>query len=65
MIYVECAGFVVKIEKSQWNPSQEVEWLGFVINLSKGEFTVPSDKIDWLRVKLSELNSVVLFLPNK
>jgi len=47
-------------QKSQWNPSQEVEWLAFVINLSKGEFTIPSNKIDGLRVKLFELNSVDL-----
>jgi len=32
---LERAGFVVNIDKSQWIPSQEIEWLGFTINLSK------------------------------
>ena len=44
--HLESAGFVINIEKSQWDPSHSMEWLGFLINLSKGEFSVPNDKID-------------------
>ena len=51
--HLESAGFVVNIEKSQWDPSHSMEWLGFLINLSKGEFSVPNDKID----KLLELKT--------
>ena len=35
------AGFIVNVEKSEWKPSTKVEWLGFMINLSKGEFSIP------------------------
>ena len=30
------AGFVVNIEKSVWDPSTDMEWLGFKIDLAKG-----------------------------
>jgi len=54
------AGFVVNIDKSQWIPSQEIDWLGFTINLSKGEFSVRDSKLNRLRQKLFELNRVEL-----
>jgi len=57
---LEHAGFVIKIEKCEWVPSQEIEWLGFIINLDQGEFTVPSSKLDRLKQKLFELSSVDL-----
>ena len=57
---LEHAGFVVNIEKCQWVPSQEIEWLGFIINLDQGEFTVPCSKLDRLKQKLFELSSVDL-----
>ena len=57
---LEHAGFVVNIQKSQWEPSHVVEWLGLIIDLSKGVFTVPDHKIDRLRCKLAELNSTDL-----
>jgi len=49
---LECAGFVVNIDKSQWIPSQEIEWLEFTISLSKGEFSVPDSKLNRLKQKL-------------
>jgi len=57
---LEHAGFVVNIEKCQWIPSQEIEWLGFITNLDQGEFTVPCSKLDRLKQKLFELSSVDL-----
>ena len=29
------AGFIVHKEKSQWTPSQKMQWLGFDLNLEK------------------------------
>ena len=54
---LESAGFVVNVEKSQWDPSHSTEWLGFLIDLSKSEFSVPGDKINRLKSKLLELKN--------
>lgn len=52
---LESAGFVKNIEKSQWDPSVRIEWLGFLIDLDKGEFTVPDHKISSLNSQLREV----------
>ena len=52
------AGFIVNIEKSEWQPSTIIEWLGFTIDLSKGEFSIPEEKIKALKSKLVEIKSV-------
>ena len=39
------SGFVVNDEKSQWDPVQCGELLGFVINLATGLFTVPERRV--------------------
>ena len=49
------AGFVVHVEKSQWEPSCKIEWLGFQIDLDKGEFMVPENKIWVLNSQLREV----------
>ena len=49
---LESASFVVNIEKSQWDLAHSIEWLGFIVDLSKGEFSVPSHKLDTLKSKL-------------
>ena len=54
---LESASFVVNIEKSQWDLAHSIEWLGFIVDLSKGEFSVPSHKLDTLKSKLLELKS--------
>ena len=51
---IEDAGFIINIEKSVWKPSHTLEWLGFKVDLSVGEFSVPSPKIDALKRKLLE-----------
>ena len=42
---LESAGFVVNIEKSQWEPCKSLEWLGFRIDLNLGVFSVPQEKL--------------------
>ena len=48
---LECAGFV---EKSHWMPSNSMEWLGFNIDLAKGEFSVPTNKLEVLEIRKCE-----------
>lgn len=52
---LENAGFVINIEKSIWVPSQTIEWLGFHIDLAKGRFSVPSEKIEALKTAVSNV----------
>ena len=49
---IENAGFVIDVEKSTWEPSHTIEWLGFQIDLSVSEFSVPVPKIEALKSKL-------------
>ena len=51
---IENAGFIINVEKSAWEPSLTMEWLGFLIDLSVGEFSVPVSKIEALKSKLQE-----------
>jgi hypothetical protein len=46
---LECAGFVVNEEKSQWMPSHSVTWLGFEIDLRQGMIAIPTEKIENLK----------------
>ena len=52
---LESAGFVINIEKSVQDPCNQLEWLGFQIDLSKGEFKVPQYKLDRLKLQLCEI----------
>ena len=52
---LESAGFVINIEKSIWDPCNQLEWLGFQIDLSGGEFKVPQYKLDRLKQQLCEI----------
>ena len=51
---LQCAGFVINIEKLVWDPQKDIEWLGFKIYLAKGEFSVPDHKLFKLRLQLQE-----------
>ena len=53
---LESAGFVINVEKSQWDPSTRMEWLGFLIDFVKGEFIVPAHKISSLSSQLLEVS---------
>ena len=46
---LENAGFIINAKKSIWAPSQAVEWLGFHVDLNKGVFSVPPEKIKALK----------------
>ena len=47
------AGFVTHATKSIWKPTQRLQWLGFVVDLSKGQIDVP-DKLAAVKVKLQK-----------
>ena len=55
---LESAGFIVNMEKSVWEPAYVMEWLGFQINLSEGEFKVPENKLKKLKSQLHKVDSV-------
>ena len=48
------AGLVVNGSKSAWQPSHEVQWLGFVVNLEEGCIcqSVQVKKVDALKTNL-------------
>ena len=52
---LQSAGFLVNVEKSQLEPKQSGEWLGFEINTRKMMYSVPQKKVDKLKVRLSEV----------
>ena len=39
------AGFVAHVEKSQWEPTRKLIWLGFELDLEEGKIKVPRDKL--------------------
>jgi hypothetical protein len=51
-IDVESSGFLWHPDKSVWEPSQQGEILGFLVDLKKGYFRVPERIIKCLRKKL-------------
>ena len=42
---LEQAGFRANCEKSVWEPTQRLQWLGFVLDLAQGQIEVPQEKI--------------------
>ena len=48
------AGLVLNGEKSKFLPSMSGSWLGFDIDLEKGEICIPSNKIEKLKGQLRE-----------
>ena len=44
----DCLGLLVNEEKSNFEPRQKGEHLGFILDLTKGEFSIPPGKIDHL-----------------
>ena len=39
------AGFVIHVKKSQWEPTRNIVWLGFELDLEEGKIKVPRDKL--------------------
>lgn len=46
------AGFVAHPTKSRWEPTQRLQWLGFVIDLALGQIEVPNEKLVALQRRL-------------
>ena len=55
---LENAGFIINAEKSIWAPSQAIEWLGFHIDLNRGIFAVPPEKIESLKSAIKHIREV-------
>ena len=49
------AGFVANDKKLIWEPTQHLQWLGFVVDLSKGQIEVPAERVTALEFKLQEI----------
>ena len=41
---LEYSGFVANVEKSHWEPSQELTWLGVTVNLASGSFSISNER---------------------
>ena len=52
---LELAGFVSNCEKSVWQPTQRLQWLGFIIDTSLGQIETPPEKISRLLSILSKV----------
>ena len=52
---LRCAGFVTNDKKSLWKPTQRLQWLGFVLDLTKGHVEVPSERLVALQTKLESV----------
>ena len=55
---LENASFIINAEKSIWAPSQAIEWLGFHIDLNRGVFAVPPEKIESLKSAIKHVREV-------
>jgi hypothetical protein len=39
------SGFIINVEKSNWEPRNKVQWLGFILNAETNTFEAPEDKL--------------------
>ena len=51
---IDKAGFIAHPEKSIWQPTLRLIWLGFVVDVCLGQIEVPSEKITALRSALHQ-----------
>ena len=42
---LEQAGFRANLEKSVWQSTQRLQWLGFVLDIAQGQVEVPQEKL--------------------
>jgi len=49
------AGLVEHIEKCNWVPTQQITWLGFLLDLDKRQIFVPTDKVERLKSSLVQV----------
>jgi hypothetical protein len=52
------SGFIVNIEKSDFEPTQVGEWLGFVVNTRQMKFFLPDKKIQKIKKRINHLLTV-------
>ena len=52
---LEALGFLVKYPKSQLEPSQVIDYLGFVIDSIKKELRLPKEKLNQIRVDVTQM----------
>ena len=57
---LEQAGFQANFKKSVWQPTQRLQWLGFVLDLAQGQVEVPQEKI----VKLLDMLRQAVLKPS-
>lgn len=53
LLVLEGLGFIVNYPKSQLSPSQQIEFLGFMIDSRKKELSLPKEKLDSIRKEAS------------
>ena len=58
---LECSGFVANVEKSHWEPSQELTWLGFTVNLALGTIRTSEERVKSLVSALSYVSQKLPF----
>jgi len=51
------AGFVINEEKSTWEPSHIIEWLGIVWNCELGSISIKEERVSKLNAMLEKINS--------
>jgi hypothetical protein len=49
---LEAAGFIINVEKSQWVPTQQLQWLGFKLDSASNTFEIPADKLYRLKTAI-------------
>ena len=49
------AGLVEHIDKCNWVPTQQITWLGFSLDLDKGQVFVPTEKVERLKSQLGQV----------
>jgi len=60
---IKNAGFITHIEKSRWDPTKTIVWLGLEINLEQGQIMVHQRKIDALQLQLHQAIPQIFYLP--
>ena len=58
---LQCSGFVANIQKSHWEPCQELTWLGVTVNLASGTFKISKDREESLLATLSFISQKLPF----
>ena len=59
------AGFVINVEKSDFNPKTKGKWLGTIIDTAEMTFTVPIEKINKLLADIQNILKQNFFAPTQ